>query len=30
MEELERLKQRATHQSEREMVQRMMDEMRSR
>lgn len=30
MEELERLKQRATHQSEREMIQRMMDEMRSR
>ena len=30
VEELERLKQRATHQSEREMIQRMMDEMRSR
>ena len=30
MEELERLKQRATHQSEREMIQRMMDERRSR
>lgn len=28
MEELERLKQRATHQSEREMIQRMMDDMR--